>query len=1051
MNLPQFSIQRPAFITSIIAVIITVGIISFQKMSVDLFPNIDIPTIFISTNYSGAGPREVETAVSKPLEEEISTISGIKKLTSRSLQGTSQVIITFYQGTDMKYAEQQVRDKINQAKPKLPIDIKEPIIRKIDPSDQPIMTIAISANLNEGDLFDLADNYVRPRLEQVNNVGLVEILGSRKREIQVLLDQKILKDRQITYGQVRSQIDASGENVPIGKSDSGSKEVIFSSDSEFSDLDKIKNTLVNFHSNELPTKVGDLGIVSDTLEDETSRAFVDGKKALFLDIYRQSDSNIISVADDVKKQIKKMEGDFAKMESNPEVRLVKDASYYIKMNVFDVYETMSLSIILTVLVVFFFLANGRATLITAISLPIALISSFILMNLAHFSINIISLLAMSLAVGLLVDDAIVVVENIYRKIESGKNMKEAAIDGTLEILMAVVAITLVVVSVFTPISFMSGIVGQYLKQFGLTIAFSMLVSLFVAITIIPVLCAYLASRAKKHNIQNKNLKASHPNSEWSLPQKIGIHILLEKFDRFQIWLENKYEKILIYSIGNSKKIIVITLIICGFSIFTGKYVPKTFINENDNGEITVSLELEPDSNLDNTNQTVQMVDKIIRSNKEVILTAATAGNSGRQSNKGGIYVKMRKDRQITTANFKQKIRDQLKDFAYANPIVKDYDPSGGASRSQPLSIGFVSNNAKLLEDYTAKLMEKLKQNSDLKDIDSSNKATRSELKIVLKPDSTKLYGINNKMMGDELRGYIEGYVAGKLRQNGYEYDIRARLKPEQRDLKANFDNFYITNLNNKLIKLSDIATLQESKEAARIDRQDRGRYIQISAGLAPKAGLGNVIADVEKIFATDGDLKIPSEIRYSFSGDSENMQEMLSSMGFALFISILFIYLILTSLYESFVTPFTILLALPFALCGVFFSLFIMGESINIFTILGIFMLVAVAGKNSILLIDFTNHLIDKGYSRTDALIAAGKIRLRPILMTSFALIAGTLPVAIGLSEVSKPRTGMGVAIIGGLITSTILTLVVVPAVFSYIDNFRIWAKNKLTKIVIEE
>ena len=1050
MNLPSFSIKRPAFITSIIAVIVTVGVISFSKMSVDLFPNIDIPVIFVSTPYSGAGPSEIETSVSKPLEEELSTIAGIKKLTSRSLQDNSQVIITFYQGTDMKYAEQQVRDKINQAKPRLPEDIKEPIIRKIDPSDQPIMTIAINANLSEGELFDLADNYVRPRLEQVSNVGLVEILGSRKREIQVLLDQKILKNRNITYGQVRSQIEASGENVPIGKNDSGNKEVIFSSDSEFNDLDKIKNTLVNFYSNELPTKVGNLGVVYDGLEDETSRAFVDGKKALFLDIYRQSDSNIIAVADDIKKQVAKMEKDFAKMEIKPEVRLIKDASRYIKMNVSDVYETISIAVLLTVVVVFFFLANGRATLITAISLPIALISSFILMYLANFSINVISLLAMSLAVGLLVDDAIVVVENIYRKIESGKSAKDAAIEGTLEILMAVVAITLVVVSVFTPISFMSGIVGQYLKQFGLTIAFSMLVSLFVAITIIPVLCAYLASKSKKHQAKNQ-------------------HNILVKFDRLQMWLEAKYEKILIYSIGNPKKIIIVTLVICGLSIFVGKYVPKTFINDNDNGEITVALELEPDSSLDNTNDTVQKIDKIIHSNKEVELTAVTVGSRSSQSNRGNIYVKLHQNRKITSSNFKQKLRDQLKDFAYASPIVGDYDPSGGASRTQPLNIGLVSNNPQLLESYAAKLVEKLKQNPNLKDIDSSSKSTRTELKIVLKENAAKLYGVNDKMMGEEMRGYIEGYVVGKLRQNGYEYDIRARIQPDQRDLKANFNNFYITNVNNKLIKLSDIATLQESKKAARIDRQDRARYIQITAGLAPKAGLGNVIADVEKIFAgeecslkADGscqnaagvavdNLKLPSEIRYSFSGDSENMQEMLNSMGFALFISILFIYLILTSLYESFVTPFTILLALPFALCGVFFGLFITGESINIFTILGIFMLVAVAGKNSILLIDFTNHLIEQGKSRSEALVMAGKIRLRPILMTSFALIAGTLPVAIGMSEVSKPRTGMGVAIISGLISSTILTLIVVPAVFSYIDRFRVAAKNQFSKIISKE
>jgi HAE1 family hydrophobic/amphiphilic exporter-1 len=1033
MNLPNFSIKRPAFITSIIMVIITVGIISFNKMSVDLFPKVDIPVIFISTTYQGAPPAQIETAVTKPLEEQISTISGIKKLTSRSLQDTSQMIITFYQGTDMKYAEQQIRDKINQAKQKLPDDILEPIIRKIDPSDQPIMTISVSANLDEAQLYDLAENYIQPRLEQVANVGLVQINGGRKREIQLLLDQDALRNYQIPYSQVRKQMMASGQNVPIGKNENSGEQAVFSSNGEFSDLNKINNTLINFYSNEVPTKISNLGSVKDGLEDENTKAFIDGKKALFLDIYRQSNSNIIAVAQDVHKQIDKMKKSFVKMNGEPKIKSVRDASRYIRMNVDDTYHAIILAIILTVIVVFFFLANGRATLITSVALPISLISSFILMYLAGFSINIISLLAMSLAVGLLVDDAIVVVENIYRKIESGKSAKEAAIEGTMEIMMAVIAITLVVVSVFTPISFMDGIVGQYLREFGLTIAFSMLVSLFVAITIIPVLCAYLASTSKKHQTTKKQ------------------NGLLARFDHLQIWMENKYEKVIIYSIDNPKKIIITATAICCLSFFLVKYIPKTFINENDNGEILVVLELDPNVSLDQTKDTIFAIDKIIKTNPEVFFSAATVGSNSRQSNKGEIYAQLNKEREITTAKFKQKLREQIKDFTFANPIVKDYNPSGGSSRSQPLNLGLVSNDSKLLEQYAVKLLTKLKDNPNLKDLDSSNKSTRTELKVVLKPNATKLYGVNDNMIGDELRGYVEGYVVAKFRQNGYEYDIRARLKPEQRNLKDNFNNLYVTNINNKFVKLSDVATLVTSKEAAKIDRQDRGRYIQITAGLAPSVGLGNVIDDIEKILKSNGELKLPPEIRYSFSGDSENMQDMMTQMKFAMFMSILFIYLILASLYESFVTPFTILLSLPLALCGVFFSLFITGEAISIFTILGLFMLLAVVSKNSILLIDFTNHLIEQGRSRSEALIEAGKIRLRPILMTSFALIAGTIPIAIGMSEVSKPRTGMGIAIIGGLISSTILTLVVVPAVFSYIDRFRIWIKIKLAKIILKQ
>ena len=421
----------------------------------------------------------------------------------------------------------------------------------------------------------------------------------------------------------------------------------------------------------------------------------------------------------------------------------------------------------------------------------------------------------------------------------------------------------------------------------------------------------------------------------------------------------------------------------------------------------------------------------------------------RQANRGELYIKLKpkKERDISTSQFKEKLRQQLVEFNYANPVVKDFDPSGGASRGQPFNLFLISSNKDSLDKYASMLYEKLKQDPRLKDVDTSNKATRAEFKVKLKEDSARKYGVNSQAVGNELRGYVEGFTPTKLRQNGLEYNIRLRLKPEQRDIKDNFNTIYVPNINNKLIRLADIAETEEDIEPATINRQDRGRYIQITASLAPKIGLGNLIDDFQKQFA-EGDLKMPSDVRFSFSGDSENMQDMISSMNKALLLSIVFIYLILTSLYESFVVPFTILLALPLAFCGAFYALYIMGESVNIFTMLGIFMLVSVSGKNSILLIDFTNRLIDEGKSRTEALVIAGRMRLRPILMTSIALIVGTLPVAIGFSETASMRTSMGVAIIGGLISSTLLTLVVVPAVFSYIDRFRIWIKAKLWKMV---
>lgn len=1013
------------------SVVILAGWLCFKQMSVNLFPEVKIPTIYVATTYTGAAPSEIEVLVTKPLEEQISSVSGIKTITSKSLKDTSQVIVTFYDDVDIKYAEQQVRDRVNQAQPRLPDDVGESVIRRLDPSEQPIMTVSVNADLSGSELYDLADQYVKPRIEQVGSVGLVQIIGGRKREINVLLDQNELRRRQISLSQINQKLSDSGQNVPIGKVSNLTKELVYSSASEFNEISQVENAIVNFYSNEVPTRISDVGQVVDTLEDESSRAFLNGKKSLIIDVYRQSDSNIIAVVDGVKAQIARMQNDLALMNGKPQVLVVKDSSKYIQSNVEDVYHTIVISIILTIFTIFFFLANTRATIIVSIALPIAFISSFIAMYLANFSINVISLLALSLAVGLLVDDAIVVTENIYRKIESGVKPFTAALTATNEIMMAVIAITLVVVAVFVPVGFMDGMIGQYMKEFGLTMAFAMMVSFVVAITIIPVLCTYFAD-TKKITMREDN--------------KI-ITRLIKKFDNFQKSLESFYAKVLNYTVEKPKVIIISAVIIFMITTSTVIFIPKTFISESDNGEVTVSIELEPDASLDATASLLQIMDEIIHKNKEVDLTAISAGTGFKQSNRGSIYVRLFKDRDVTTVDFKQKLREQLKEYKYANTVIRDYDPSAGVSRTQPFNLYLISNNAKVLSQYSSMIVDKLKADKRLKDVDTTDKATRKEFQVTIKDEMAKVYGINNQTVGEELRGYVEGYVPTKFRQNGYEYDLRLRLKEDQRDLQNNFDKIYVPNLNQRLIRLSDIAYGKEVYEAATINRQDRGRYVQITASLAPKAGLGDIIADVEKIFAEEN-TKLPPDIRYKFSGDSENMQNLFSSFKIALWVAIIFIFLILASLYESFITPFTILLALPLAICGAFFAVFITGESLNIFTFLGLFLLLGVSGKNSILLVDFANHMIAQGKSRKDAIIEAGLTRLRPILMTSFALIAGTIPVAIGITEASKPRASMGIAIIGGIISSTVLTLIVVPAVFSYIDRFRVFLKEKLSPFV---
>lgn len=1031
MSLASTSIKRPIFIACVTIAMVVVGWASFKSMSVDLFPDVSVPVVTVQTIYAGAGPAEVETLISRPLEEEISTISGIKRMTSKSLEGVSQVIVEFRSDIDSKYAEQQVRDKVNIAKAKLPTEIEDSVIKKFDPSDTPILMLSlVGPGMGDAELYDIADEFVKPRLEQISNVGAIDILGGRKREIQVLLDRNKLRNREVSVSQVASQIGASGENVPSGKVSRGEQELVFRGLGEFQSVPEISDTLVNLFGNEVPTRVADLGIVKDTLEDEKSRAFVNGDKALFLQVYRQSGSNTVKVAQDVLKQMERMAPELKKMNANLTLRTVTNASVKIQDNVSEVYETIVIGIILTVITVFFFLGSARTTFITALSLPVSLISAFMVMKLAGFSINIITLLALTLAIGLLIDDAIVVIENIYRRMEKGEDAFVASEKGTEEIQMAVFAITLVVVSVFVPVGMMSGTIGQFLKSFGLSVAFAMAVSLFVALTIIPMLAAYFGGDG--HGSHAADAKKS------IYDKTIGR--MLKGFDRFQSWLERIYEALLRVTLRHPIITIVATLVVFFASMYSVTKVPASFIPDDDSGEMTVTLEMAPGTSLDGMHKIGSEVDKIIHENPQVDFTTMIIGSVYGEANKASFYVRLKpgKVRKIKTEVFRDRLRDQLAKYKEtANPVVKKYDAAGGMS-GQPIMLNIISADPKDLEKYGLQIYEKLKTDPRLKDVDSNFRPGKPEMQVQLKPGAAKRYGINTKNMGSELRAQVEGFTPAKFREKGREYEVRVRLQEDQRDIKTTFNQVYIPNINRKLVRLQDVASGDIKSGPASIERQDRGRYIQITAGLAPGVGLSSVVTDINKMLGAGGTIELPSSLRYSFAGEAENMGDLISSTVLALGFAILFIYLILASLYESFITPFTIMIALPLALSGAFLGLFVMKETISIFAILGLFMLIGVAGKNGILLVDYALQMMrEKGMSRNEALIEAGKTRLRPILMTSFALIAGTLPIAIGLSEASKARTGMGVAIIGGMISSTLLTLIVLPSVFVYVDRFK--------------
>lgn len=1025
MNIIKLAINRPVFISCILLLVMVLGFASFLKLPVDLFPDVTFPVVTVTTPYRGAGPKEVESLVSKPLEESLGTISGVKTIRSTNLEGTSLVVAEFTLETDIKYAEQQVRDKVSATRPKLPDDVDEPTIRRIDPSDLPILTLTLKADLPMGQKFDLADDLVRPKLEQVKNVGLVDIIGGRKREIHVELDRAKMNRAQLSVLGISQRIASTGQNIPAGSvsRESAGQDMVFRTVGEFESVQAIKDASVNFLDRALTLQ--DVGQVTDTLEDPKSYTYLNGDATLILNVYKQSGSNTVAVSDAIKKQLVKINEDIQARypKAKPELTMVSNQARYISLNVEDVMESILIGIVLTILVVYFFLGSMRSTLITGVAIPVSLIGAFALMQYAGFSINIMSLLAFSLAVGLLIDDAIVVRENIFRHMEMGKGPRRAAYEGTMEVTMAVIAVTLTIIAVFMPIGFLSGVIGQFMKQFGLTVCFIMAISLFDALTNAPMMSAYFGG-----------VHGAEPTRGFFYYVRTPVRAFNAGYD----WLEARYtalvKKILLRPWLTLVGTVVVVLSSCVLK------VPNTFLPAQDSGEFSVGLDMTPGTSLEKMRDRALEVEKTLQEDPQVVNTLVTVGSRQFEKNKAEIMVFLKPfgERTMSTSDFKEKMRGVLAKYKDANPVVKDIDYVGGGMR--PFQVNIVGQDLNQVQDFGSKLLAKLKNHPALKDVDISSRPGKPEYQVVVDLNAAQRLGVTSSDVGRELRGQVEGMTPAVFRENGREYDIRIRMKPEQRDLEKNFKDILVPNMNMRLVSLGSVAKANSTTGLANIDRENRGRYVAVSADIATDGpGMGGAIDDIRAWLKPGGELELPVGMTYRFVGQAENFEEMQQSMVIAALLGLVFIYLVLSSLYESFFMPFTIMLVIPLAVCGAKFGLFFGGKGLDLYSMIGMIMLMGLATKNSIILVDYINHLLGEGKQIKDAIIEACSVRLRPILMTSFALIAGMVPVAYGLNEVSNQRTSLGVAVIGGVFSSTLLTLLVIPAVFAYMERFRRW------------
>lgn len=1016
MSIAEIAIRRPVFITCLVLLMLATGLIFYFRLPVNFFPEVTMPFIRVLTVYPGAGPKEMENLVSQPIEELVRTIAGVKRVFSFSSEGVSVLFAEFVLEADPVEAEQQMRDKVALARAQMPKEIEDPIVQRYDFADFPVASLALQGPGTTNELYGLAENEIKPSLEQVSQVSQVALFGGSRREIQVQLDRDKLEAYELSVSQIAHAIGMAGQNIPLGKRpDAGDpdREWIFRSLGEFNSLESIRGVIVKFIGNDIPVRLSEVGRVADAHRDETSRAYVNGRPTVVIEVSRQSGANTVAVSDGIRRRMAQLNRELALKHPGAELVLIRDGARPIRDSIADVSESIGIGILLCVLVVFFFLGNLRSTLITGVALPNSLIGAFILIAAAGFSVNVLTLLAMSLAVGLLVDDAIVVRENIFRHIEQGEPPAQAAVVGTHEVLLAVIATTLAIISVFGPIAFVGGITGKFLREFGLTVCFIMLISLFDALTMGPMLSAKFAGQGESRF--------------WLVRAWSGlIRPAVDGFGAFQNWLAEVYGRLAAWSIRHPWLVILGSLLVFAASSATVFVLPKTFLPTPDTGEFQMRLEMAPGTSLAAMERESLAVDEHIRSHPEVADTFLVAGRDQGDPSRASIYIRLKpsQERKLSSKDFKARLRQDLSSFQTVQVQLNDYDELFGGQR--PFALNLMGNDGAQLEETARRVLEALKRHPGFVEADWSHRPGKPEMRLVYDERQTKRLGVSTVMAGAEVRAQIEGVTPAKFRDAGEEYDIRVRLRDADRDLQRRFGETLIPNLNYRLVNLSQVARLEPEQGPATISRQNSQRLIEINSDIHPDYGVGELMDYVRREVVDKG--LLPPGVTYSYDSQGEQFEEMSQNMTLATVLAVLFIYLVLASLYESFITPLSLLLPLPLAVCGALVALWIGRQSLNIYSIIATIMLLGVATKNSILLIDYTDQLVAKGMKLAEALVAAGRRRLRPILMTSMTLVAGTLPVAIGLNEASKQRTSMGWVIIGGVISSTLLTLVVVPA-----------------------
>ena len=1022
MTLTELSIKRPTLIVVLFTVLGILGLFSYRQLQYELLPKMTPPVVTVSIRYPGASPSEVETSLTKPVEEAVSAIEKISSITSTSTEGMSVVAIEFSNSANIEKALQDAQRKINEVRDRFPNESKAPVITRFALDEVPVLRIGATSSLPDTDFYQLLKDDIKPQLASIAGVGQVYLLGGREREIRVNIDLERLQSYNLTIPDVLKEVGKANIDFPTGKIDDSDRQFVVRLAGKFTDLEELK-ALVLRSSSAGTVALRDVAEVEDGFKEITTLTRVNGRSAVGIMVMKQSDANTVDVSRLTRATLSRLTALYS--HSNLSFDIAQDASTFTLEAVTAVQQDLMLAVLLVALVMMLFLHSLRNSLIVLVSIPTSLVTTFIGMYLFGFSLNLMTLLSLSLVVGVLVDDSIVVLENIYRHLERGEEPRNAALAGRNEIGFTALSITLVDVVVFLPLSLVSGIVGNILREFSVVMVISTLVSLFVSFTLTPL----LASRfSKVEKFSGKNIF-----------EKFAV-AFEENFQR----LRQTYLDILQWSLRNPNKVFfsAILLLVASFSLLVFGRIGGEFISVSDRGEFAVKLELEPGTTLEETNRLTRSVERRLTAMAEVKKVMVNVGASSEgffnqsADNVSEINVKLspKEERSRSTDTIMQAIRINLQDIAGLKASI---NPIGifGTANETPVAVILSGPLRSQVTRVAEALRDSVKSIKGTADVKLTSQVGSPEMRIVVDREKMASFGLTITDVGAALRTAYAGDEAGKYRDGGDEYDIRVMLDKSYRKDTSTLAEITFRTPQGDLVRLGQFVTFEQDRGYTQLQRKDRNNAVWVKAQVVDTP-VGTIGKKIERIMSN---LKksgiMPSTISYAYESDLKRQGESNSTLMLSFLVAIIFVYLIMVALYDSYVWPMVVMFSIPLAIIGALFALALTGKSLSIFTILGIIMLVGLVGKNAILLVDFINKFRLEGMELSVAIIDAAKERLRPILMTTLTLIFGLLPIALSGSSGSEWKSGLAVALVGGLASSMFLTLLVIPVVYVWFDS----------------